>query len=133
MDICYHRPLIVTACRKDISIRVWNYHQMRCDLKKQFDASNFESTDPQPLICVSIHPNGYYLASGFVDKIRIFHLTYNDLKAYREIGLKNCNQIRFSNGGNYLACAAKTKSNNFDIYVYNSNTMELIETLKANN
>jgi len=51
---------------------------------------NLESTDPNPLLCVSIHPNGYYLASGFVDKVRIFHLVYNDLRTYRDIGLKNC-------------------------------------------
>lgn len=36
MDICTQRPIIVTACQQDSSIRVWNYHAMRCDLAKKF-------------------------------------------------------------------------------------------------
>ncbi|MFN9910909.1 MAG: hypothetical protein ACK56F_33195, partial [bacterium] len=74
-----------------------------------------------------IHPNGYYLAIGFTDKIRIFHLIYNDLRIYREIGLKNCCQIRFSNGGHLLACASpKPKTQNYDISIYQAHTMELL-------
>lgn len=63
---------------------------MRCDTFKKFTLENLETTDNNPLLCVSIHPNGYYLACGFVDKVRIYHLAHNDLRTYREIGLKNC-------------------------------------------
>ncbi|MFO0131725.1 MAG: hypothetical protein ACK52J_04345 [bacterium] len=48
---------------------------------------------------------GYYVAVGFIDKFRIYHLTHKELRLYKEINLKNCCQLRFSNGGHYIAVA----------------------------
>jgi hypothetical protein len=53
----------------------------------------------QPLNCIAVHPNGYMIAIGFFDKVRIFYIMQNELKIYREIQIVNCCEIRFSNGG----------------------------------
>ena len=54
---------------------------MRCDLAKKIQIKD----NKFPLKCITIHPNGYLVAVGFVDKIRIFYLMQNELKIYREI------------------------------------------------
>jgi hypothetical protein len=46
---------------------------MRCELAKKFSIKNHSN----PLVSVAIHPNGYYLAAGFTDKVRIFYLMSN--------------------------------------------------------
>ena len=54
-------------------IRVWNYVNGRCDLARKFYVGEeAHSTDINPLLGVAIHPNGYYLAAGFIDKIRYY-------------------------------------------------------------
>jgi cilia- and flagella-associated protein 57 len=70
MAICTQRPIVVTACQLDSSIRIWNYHTMRCDLAKKF----LLPSNSNPLLSISIHPNGYYLAVTFVDKVRLFYI-----------------------------------------------------------
>jgi hypothetical protein len=36
LDICLQRPLFVTACKSDSTIRIWNYLHLKCDLAKKF-------------------------------------------------------------------------------------------------
>ena len=66
------------------------------------DQQNNEIT---PLISIAIHPSGYYLAAGFIDKLRIFHILHSELRQYREISLKAVTNLRFSAGGHLLACS----------------------------
>lgn len=53
----------------------------------------------KPLLSVAIHPSGYYMAAGFTDKVRIMHILHDELKEFKNFDLKNCNKIKFSNGG----------------------------------
>ena len=36
MDICIQRPIVVTACEQDSSVRIWNYLALKCDLARKF-------------------------------------------------------------------------------------------------
>lgn len=127
MDVCLHRPIIATLSRTQKSIRLWNYKQPGCELNKKFDSKvdgieQFNSTDL--LTCLAIHPFGYYLAVGFCDKLRIYHILLSQLRNYKQIVLRGVCQLKFSNGGHLLAAAyAKQKYNIHMINVYNSYTL----------
>ncbi len=36
-----------------------------------------ESEEDRPLIALTFHPSGYYMAVGCVDKLRVFHVLNN--------------------------------------------------------
>ena len=75
----------------------------------------------KPLLSVAIHPSGYYLAAGFKDKIRIYHILHDDLRIFRNIERKYCSKIKFSYGGQYLVCIVQKH-----LYIYKSYTLECI-------
>ncbi len=52
---------------------------------------------------LAFHPSGYYLAVSCIDKLRFFHVLNNELRPYRELGVKNAHILKFSRGGNLLA------------------------------
>ena len=62
LDICHRKPLIVTGS-DDKTIRIWNYRSPGIELAKKFR---------EDIHSVAIHPDGLYVAAGFIDKIR-FH------------------------------------------------------------
>lgn len=107
----------------------------KCELARKFfvgEENSNQEVNYNPLICVAFHPFGYYIAAGFVDKIRYFHLLHDQLRTYKEIVLKNCSLLKFSNGGQYLAAGYnKSKSNHYLINIYNSYSGELFTTLKG--
>ena len=43
-----------------------------------------DNKEKSPLLSVAFHPSGYYLAAGFRDKFRIFHVLRDELKSYKE-------------------------------------------------
>jgi hypothetical protein len=79
----------------------------------------------KPLLSVAFHPSGYYLAIGFIDKVRIFHVLYDELRIYREVNVRNANILKFSNGGHYLAAGSGKI-----VYIYSTYSLELVQTLK---
>lgn len=62
---------------------------------------------------VAFHPSGHQLVVGFVDRIRMMNVFARNLKTYKEISVKACREIRFSNGGHLFALA-----NQYQINVY---------------
>lgn len=84
------------------------------------------------LFSVAFHPSGYYLAAGFYDKLRVFHVLHGELRVYKELVVKNCTQIKFSNGGNQLAVAyPRAKSSHYQINIYDAYTLEFLHMLKG--
>lgn len=82
------------------------------------------------LITMALHPMGYYLAAGFCDKLRVYHILAAELRNYKEFVLRGVCQLKFSNGGHLLAAAySKQKYNIHLINVYNSYTLEEIARL----
>ena len=114
MSLCMQRPLIATACEHDSSIRLWNYSAMRCDLAKQFQLPG----NTHPLLTLSIHPSGYYLAASFTDKVRLFYILDDHLKIYQEVMQASISALNFSNRGHLLAMGQKLHP--FNIYIYHS-------------
>ena len=82
------------------------------------------------LTTMALHPLGYYLAVGFYDKLRIYHILSEEFRNYKEIVLKGVCQLKFSNGGHLLGVAySKQKYNIHLINIYNSYTLEEIARL----
>lgn len=132
LDVAVQRPLIATCSQADASVRIWNYVTQKCELAKKLYVVDKGAGDlgsdssSRPLLSVAFHPSGYYLAVGFIDKIRIFHVLYDELRFFREINAKNVTCMKFSNGGHLLAAASQKT-----VYIYSSYTLELVETLKS--
>jgi WD40 repeat protein len=118
LDTCTRKPLVVT-CGLDKSVRVWNYMEKTTDLMKTFKEEAYS---------VAFHPSGLHIVVGFSDKLRLLNLLMDDIRAVREFNIKQCREVRFSNGGQYLAAA-----NNNMVQVYHTYSCELIVTLRGHN
>ena len=128
MDVCLQRPLIATCCQIDGTIRIWNYITMKCEMLTKFFVSEDIATGDatHPLLGLAFHPSGYYLAAGFADKLRIYHVLHDCLRPYpREFKFNSCKQLKFSHGGHMLAAVSKKK----DIHILQAYTFETIATL----
>ena len=131
IDVCLHRPLIVTCSQKDSTIRIWNYMSNKCELARRFTADEEEALGANvaaPLRCVSIHPSGYYLAAGFIDKLRFYHILNEHLRLYRDLSVKNASIIKFSYGGSMIAVAYPrgAKTSQYNVAIYHAYTLEII-------
>ena len=83
-----------------MKIRVWNYVKGRCELARKFYVGEVTlifiickesaTNDLNPLLSVAFHPSGYYIAAGFIDKLRFFHLMHDELRIFKEVPAKNC-------------------------------------------
>ena len=132
LDVCLQRPLIATCSKHDSTIRIWNYMNFKCELARKFyvgEESN--SGDLNPLLSMAFHPSGYYMAAGFTDKLRFFHVLANELKSYKEITCRQCTQLKFSNGGHLLAAAAPITKSQYVINIYEAFTTEFVINLKG--
>lgn len=86
MDVCLHRPIIATLSKSEKTIRLWNYKKPNCELIKKFDSKVDgieESNNGDMLACLALHPFGYYMAAGFCDKMRIYHILATELRNYK--------------------------------------------------
>jgi len=79
----------------------------------------FKSSNQTYLQSVALHPSGFYMAIAFFDKVKIFHLLDSEIREYRSLDIKNCHKVKFSNGGQYLACVDLK-----DISVFYSYTLD---------
>lgn len=123
MDIAVQRPILVTCSQDDSTIRLWNYYTYKCELTREYFAHKemMVVEAAKPLLTVAIHPSGYYVAAGFKDKIRIYHVLHDDLRIFRNIEGKHCSKIKFSNGGQWLACIVQKF-----LYIYRAYTLECV-------
>ncbi|EWS71110.1 WD40 domain protein (macronuclear) [Tetrahymena thermophila SB210] len=108
MDICKRKPIIAT-CSTDKTIKIWDYEKKQIKISWAFNEEAF---------CLSLHPQGFCVAVGFLDKLRLMNLCIHNSqnttknKAYKEISpFKGCKEIKFSNGGQYFAAVNSTSSN----------------------
>jgi WD40 repeat protein len=95
MDVCTRKSLIAT-CSIDRQVKIWNYLDNTCEVSKYFDEYAYS---------IAFHPSGYFVVVGFNDKIRMLNIYENDLKCFKEINIKRCKEISFSNGGHLFAVA----------------------------
>jgi WD40 repeat protein len=65
---------------------------------------------------------------GFSDKLRLLNLLMDDIRAYREVPIKLCREVRFSHGGQYFAAVNGNIIMVFDFY-----TCEKVVDLRGHN
>lgn len=95
MDVCIRKPLIAT-CSTDRSVRIWNYAEPALEFMKEFD---------DEVQAVAFHPSGFHLIAAFNDRILMLNIFENDFVPFKEIHIKGCREVKFSNGGHLFAIA----------------------------
>jgi WD40 repeat protein len=118
LDLCMRKPLLVT-CGIDHTVRVWNYLDKTVELMQSFNE--------EPL-SVAFHPSGLHIIVGFADKLRLMNLLVDSMRTFKELPIKACREVQFSNGGQYFACA-----NLNSISIFNFYTCENVQNLRAHN
>lgn len=84
MDVAVRKPLLVTA-GADRSVRIWNYYDRICEVKKAFSEEIFST---------SFHPSGFHVLVGQSDKLRLFDVLLDDLKLAQEFPVKSCRESK---------------------------------------
>jgi WD40 repeat protein len=118
LDIAGQRPVAATISM-DASFRLWDFEALRCELVHEF------RSDDVPL-ALSIHYSGFQVLISFKDRVRLFNILQNKLKQFREVPIKNCKEVRFSNGG-HLWAAASTLT----VLVYDSKNFQQLYTFQG--
>jgi hypothetical protein len=74
-----------------LQVRVWNYLDKTCRLKKQFEVD---------VTAVTLHPSGLYVVVGLTDKLRLYNITSTDLVQVKEFHVPGCQVRRRTSGTN---------------------------------
>eukprot|EP01022_Parablepharisma_sp_SALTPOND_P030989 TRINITY_DN77_c3_g1_i1.p1 TRINITY_DN77_c3_g1~~TRINITY_DN77_c3_g1_i1.p1 ORF type:complete len:1349 (-),score=219.94 TRINITY_DN77_c3_g1_i1:2371-6417(-) len=131
MDIAVHRPLLITCCKHDSTLRLWNYITRECELVKCLTLQH-TSGPPEPVrpLSIAFHPSGYMVAGGFESQAIIWHLLLDELKDYFVFThYRHCTKLRFSHGGQYLAIAQMVPTQKF-VYIHHIYNLEKVATIK---
>eukprot|EP00520_Triparma_pacifica_P017342 CAMPEP_0118652876 /NCGR_PEP_ID=MMETSP0785-20121206/11546_1 /TAXON_ID=91992 /ORGANISM="Bolidomonas pacifica, Strain CCMP 1866" /LENGTH=1434 /DNA_ID=CAMNT_0006545411 /DNA_START=134 /DNA_END=4435 /DNA_ORIENTATION=+ len=112
-SLCAQKPLLATV-GGDKSVRLWNYLKWECELTHKFN-----SDDPT---CVSMHPSGIQILVGLRERIRMYNVMVNELKQFRELPLKGCRQLEYSNGGHMFAACVGQMISVYSTYKFNIST-----------
>jgi len=105
MDVCIKKYLVAT-CSIDKTVRIWNYNNKTLEICETFQDEAFS---------LAFHPSGFHIIVGFTDKVRMINVFQKTLKTFKEIPIKGCREIRFSNGGHLFAC---TNQHNISVYKF---------------
>jgi WD40 repeat protein len=109
LDVCLRKQLIVTCSHKMINI--WNYQTMKLEISMK------PPDDPQ---AVAFHPSGFHILVAFTDKVSMMNVLSSSIKEYNSVQMKNCKEVRFSNGGHLFAAGGANQG----IHVFNFYTAE---------
>ncbi|CAM9492887.1 unnamed protein product [Chrysoparadoxa australica] len=118
MDCCIRKPLVAT-CGMDRTVRIWNFVEHKLEICKSFAEEAFS---------VAMHPSGLHIIVGFADKLRLLNLLMDTMTTFRELPVKQCREVKFSNGGQWFAAV-----NGNAICIYDFLTQEKITDLRGHN
>ena len=126
VDICIQRPIIATLSKADSTIRVWNYDTGESELVKSYSQlqKEFRDSTQTYLQSIALHPSGFYLAIACIGGVKIYHLMEPEIREYRSLECKGCHTVKFSNGGQLLACIDPQH-----IGIYHAYTLERLNRL----
>ena len=110
MDICLRKQLIVTCSKSYICI--WNYAERKFEIA-------FKCPIGEEATAVAFHPSGFHILAAVGDKVLMMNVLSHTIKEYHSIVMKNCREIRFSNGGHMFAAGVGSYT-----HVYNFYTVE---------
>jgi len=102
MDVCIKKPFIAT-CSSDRTVKVWSYRASGGSSLSGFSLEVDQSFQEEAN-SVAFHPSGFHLVVGFSDRIRMMNLFEKSLTSYKDLPIKACSEIVFSNGGHLFAC-----------------------------
>ena len=94
MDTCIKKTLVAT-CSNDKTVRIWNYGTKTLEICELY---------PDDAYSIAFHPSGFHIIVGFTDKVRMMNIFSKKLQTFKEIPIKGCRDIKFSNGGHLFAC-----------------------------
>jgi len=110
LDVCIRKQLIVT-CSRDRTVKIWNY------VTKTLEISQ---TVPEDALAVAFHPSGFHVVVAIQDKITLYNVLSKCIQPFKNIQVKGCTEIKFSNGGHLFAAAYGSNAT----YVFNFYTNE---------
>jgi cilia- and flagella-associated protein 57 len=116
IDIALWRQVVATT-GKDRTIRLWNMSEKRQEAVHVFEE---EPTS------MALHPSGLYAAISFLEKVQILSLLLDGFAHCRDLNIRSVNLLRFSRGGQFIACCAGTV-----IQIYHTYTGVLHCTLRG--
>lgn len=122
LDVCIKKELIVT-CSEDKSIRIWNYAEKRLEIFKMFQDQCHS---------VAFHPSGFHIVVGMSDKVRMMNVFQHTVEKYKELHIKQCKEIRFSNGGHLFAAVNGQSVNVFNFYTGECKSDHIYKDHKGN-
>ncbi len=94
MDLALWKPLLATT-GMDKTLRLWNPTEKKMEAMHQFEE---EATS------MALHPSGLYAAVAFAEKVQILSLLLDGFAHCRDLNVRGVNIVRFSNGGQFIAC-----------------------------
>lgn len=106
LDVCVRKSLVAT-CSTDRTVRIWNYMDNTLENSKEFE---------EEALALAFHPSGFHIIVAFSEKIKLLNIFDNDLIAFKEISVKNCREIQFSNGGHLFAITNVSMVQVFQFY-----------------
>ncbi|EAR92035.2 WD40 domain protein (macronuclear) [Tetrahymena thermophila SB210] len=106
LDVCIRKSLVAT-CSVDKTVRIWNYSDNQLENSKEFEEEAY---------AVAFHPSGFHIIVAFTEKIRLMNIFENDLISFKELSVKNCREIQFSNGGHFFAITNVSMVQVFQFY-----------------
>lgn len=117
MAVCRWKPTMITAGKKDRTIRMWDYEKVELILYKQYQ---------EDIYSVDLHPTGLYAIVGFASKLKFMSILIDDFHVTRELPIRYCNVCKFSYQGHLFAAV-----NGNVIMIYSTITFENIVNLKG--
>ncbi len=107
MDSCLRKQLIVTCSASYIMI--WNYHERKYEVC-------YKAPIGEDATAVAFHPSGFHIVAAVGDKLLLMNVLSNSIQDYASISLKNCREIRFSNGGHMFAAGIGNFTHVYNFY-----------------
>eukprot|EP01062_Namystynia_karyoxenos_P059978 TRINITY_DN513_c0_g3_i1.p1 TRINITY_DN513_c0_g3~~TRINITY_DN513_c0_g3_i1.p1 ORF type:complete len:1398 (+),score=599.25 TRINITY_DN513_c0_g3_i1:85-4194(+) len=107
-DVCIQKSIIVTTSM-DRTIRVWNFLKKRLEIRKECE---------EEALTVSVHPTGTRILVGFKPRMCMYNVLIDDLHMCQEFPIKQCREVRFSNGGQLFAAVVVNRIFIFDAYTF---------------
>eukprot|EP00668_Euglena_longa_P001720 GGOE01002026.1.p1 GENE.GGOE01002026.1~~GGOE01002026.1.p1 ORF type:complete len:1332 (+),score=571.64 GGOE01002026.1:60-4055(+) len=108
IDVCIQKSIVVTSAL-DKYVRVWNYLKKQLEVVKAFE---------EEALSMACHPTGLLLVIGFKYRMCMFDILTNDLHTCADFPVKNCREVRFSNGGQYFAAVVVNRILIFSTYTF---------------